>query len=448
LPQVDAVLAARELAGALSTYRRDVIKRLIQAELAELREQIGKGKRKGAPGVDEVGRAVSNQLVRLTAPPLTRVVNATGIVLHTNLGRAVLREHAQRAVTAVAGAYSNLEYDLLRGKRTKRDVTLEPLLKALTGCESATVVNNNAAAVFLALRTLAQRREVITSRGELVEIGGSYRVPDVVRASGCKLVEVGTTNRTRLSDYEGALSSKTGLLLKTHTSNYRIRGFTEEVELDQLVALGRRHDIPVMLDLGSGYLAPEDGPRLAEPDIARMLAADPDLLSFSGDKLLGGPQAGIILGRRTIIRKLRQSPLWRVLRIDKFTVSALGATLATHLGRHPAPLPSEMRLDELEQIAQDLKTELCRAKPGWDFDVADGTGSYGGGSLPDETMPSKLVTIAAPELSADKLDQLLRRGKPPIVGYMRKGTYALNVLTLLPGDAERIVARFKELADD
>jgi L-seryl-tRNA(Ser) seleniumtransferase len=303
------------------------------------------------------------------------------------------------------------------------------------------------------LNALAAGGEVITSRGELVEIGGSYRVPDVVAASGCKLVEVGTTNRTRVGDYERAITPETALLLKTHTSNYRITGFTAEASVPELAQLAHRRGIPLVVDLGSGYLAPEDGARLPELDIQALLDAGADLVSFSGDKLLGGPQAGIVLGRASLIHKLRASPLWRVVRIDKFTVAALAATLVEHLR-----LPEEEDAveitrrnqvgttpEDLQELAEGLAQCLSHAQPKWDFNVAEDRGYYGGGSLPEEHIPAPIVRINCPHLSGTELDEHLRRGNPPVVGYLRSGEYALNVLALVPGDVELIVGRIKEL---
>jgi len=454
LPQVDAVLSTEPMNALATVYRRDVVKRLVQAEIASLREQVTSGKRDTVPSAEEVAMAVAVKLSELAQPLLKPVVNATGIALHTNLGRAVLGKRAQQAIAAVSAAYSNLEFDLQQGARTRRDVTLEPLLKALTGCEAATVVNNNAGGVFLALKSLAEGREVLTSRSELVEIGGSYRVPDVVRASGCQLVEVGTTNRTRLTDYERAITDSTALILKTHTSNYRIVGFTEETELTDLVALARKHAVPVIVDLGSGYIAPEEGKALSEPDVIGTLAAGPDLVTFSGDKLFGGPQAGIVLGRRDLVLKLRRNPLWRVVRIDKFTVAGLGATLVEHLHRRVEHTELVMRefiaadLGQQSRLAKRLIRKLQAVKPSWQFEIADGAGYYGGGSLPEEHLDAKLVTFSSPVLEANRLDELMRQGNPPVVGCIWRGVYTLNMLTLLPGDVERITTRIAELADD
>ena len=452
------MLACLNADESTASIRHDVLARLAREELGRLRD----GMLSGQAISDEsqltpqaLAQAVKAQLAEIQASVLMPVVNATGILLHTNLGRAVLNPKAQQAVAAVAGTYSNLELDLASGRRTRRDVTLEPLLKTLTGCEAATVVNNNAAAVFLALSVLARPREngtpseVLTSRGELVEIGGSYRVPDVVRASGAQLVEVGTTNRTRIADYEQAITERTAVLLKTHTSNYRISGFTEETPLRDLVELGKRHDIPVLVDLGSGYIVTQGGLRLDEPDVQSILDDEPDLVCFSGDKLLGGPQAGIILGREELIAQIRKSPLWRVLRIDKLTVAALGATIASHLriadqassaaGRN---MPTET---EMEITAKLLQEKLSALKPDWQFSVCSSEGSYGGGSLPGQSIPTVVVSIEAPGWSADRLDCELRTGTPAIVGYSLKGSFVLNMLTLLPGDVGRICERIAAL---
>jgi len=454
LPQVDAVLSSSALGETLSTFRHEVVTRLVRTELAQLRERLKRGQQAEIPEPDELAERVANRLAELSRPLLKPTINATGIVLHTNLGRALLSKRAQQAVANITGAYSNLELDLSTGKRTRRDVTLEPLLYALTGCPASTVVNNNSAAVFLILNALANGREVITSRGELVEIGGSYRVPDVVHSSGCRLVEVGTTNRTRLDDYRRAITEDTALILKTHTSNYRIIGFTEETPLSDLVALGREAGVPVFVDLGSGYIAPDADERLNEEDVQEVLDTGADLVSFSGDKLLGGPQAGIVLGSQDFILKLRKSPLWRVLRIDKMTVAALGATIAEHLHARNADKPEITQLNHLAvneadqlKLARRLKQKLALYQPGWEFAVIEGTGFYGGGSLPEEQLPARLVTVKSPHHSADRLDEILRHGDPPVVGYSAGGVFALNVLALVPGDVERICQRIKEIGD-
>lgn len=455
LPQVDAVLTAPELAQALSRFRRDVLKRLVQADIALLRESAAAGRLDALPTAGNVAAGIAQRCEALARPGLRPVVNATGIVLHTNLGRAVLSGRAQQAVADVVQAYCNLEMDLESGARGHRDAHLAPLLTALTGCEAATVINNNAAAVYLILTELAKGHEVITSRGELVEIGGSFRVPDIVRTSGCNLVEVGTTNRTRVADYEEALkySAPGAVLLKTHSSNFRLTGFTEETSVAELAALSLRYPETVLyVDLGSGYLAREGEDKLPEPDIVAMLDEGADLVSFSGDKLLGGPQAGIILGKQMLVRRLRRNPLWRALRIDKFTAAALEATLAGHLehgGPPLAPVAMARRpLAELHAQAEALLAALKQARPGWSFELKEAEGYFGGGSLPEEAVPSFTVALKAPRLSSDRVDQLLRTGEPAIAGYSQHGVFLLNVLTLLEGDAERIAQRVAELPDE
>lgn len=442
LPQVDAVLSAGESSGAFSAYRREAVKRVVQQELARWRSLIQQGRAGQPPDTGAFATLAGEKLKQLTAQQLRPAVNATGVLLHTNLGRAVLGPRAQAALQAVGGAYCNLELDLATGRRSHRDVHLEPLLQVLTGCEAATVVNNNAAAVFLALHTLAAGREVITSRGELIEIGGSFRIPDIMRTAGCTLVEVGTTNRTRLADYEAALHPESAMLLKTHPSNYRVRGFIEEAALPELCALGRRHGCLVYFDAGSGYIAQPGSPALPEPDVIAALEAGADLVSFSGDKLLGGPQAGILAGRCEIIAKLRQSPLWRVLRIDKFTAAALEATLAAMLlnaeGQDAALSLRQPPITALQCLSEDLAGRIRQARPGWDVAIAPGEGYYGGGSLPDEALPSVLIRIRHPSLAPEVLDKLARTGEPPVVGYVQHGSYTLNLLALLPGDADRI----------
>jgi L-seryl-tRNA(Ser) seleniumtransferase len=442
LPQVDAVLSAGEGSGEFAPFQRKVVKRLVQHELALLRTAIQQGRAGQPPDAHSLAQAVAQRAWQLVAPQLRPAINASGIVLHTNLGRAVLSQRAQAALQAVAGAYCNLELDLATGQRSRRDAHLEPLLQALTGCEAATVVNNNAAAVYLALHTLAAGREVITSRGELIEIGGSFRIPDIMRTAGCTLVEVGTTNRTRLDDYAAAFTPETAMLLKTHPSNYRVRGFCEETALSELCTLGAQHGCLVYYDVGSGYFAQPGQPALPEPDVLSALETGAGLVSFSGDKLLGGPQAGILIGKRNLIAKLRQNPLWRVLRIDKFTAAALEATLAERVLKHatadtgvPRGLPAA---DELQGVARQLADGIKLVQPRWEVAPSDGVGYYGGGSLPDESIPSAVVCIRHPSLEPAALDGLARAGHPPVVGYVQHGSYTLNVLALLPGDIQRI----------
>jgi L-seryl-tRNA(Ser) seleniumtransferase len=470
LPQVEQVLAARELAGTLANWRRDVLKATVQAEIARERREIVAGQINGSyevPDAGSIARLVAILFDNYGAIGMRRVVNATGVVLHTNLGRAVLSPAAQARLAEVAAGYCDLEVDLSSGERSKRDAKAALLVELLLGV-SATVINNCAGAVFLALHTLASGKQVITSRGELVEIGGAFRVPDIVRASGCQLVEVGTTNRTRLSDYEQALTENTGLILKTHRSNFTQSGFVEEASVSELAALGRKHNVPVVYDLGSGYLPV--GTQLAasavakqekagaascvptvfsEPDIASALSDGASLVLFSGDKLFGGPQAGIIAGEKKYVQQLRQSPLWRALRCDKLALAALEASLLDHLSTTPGspchPANVLERSLQTSAYADSLRDAILAVQSEWKAEVIEAAGSWGGGSQPDEVVPSRAVVIEAPGLSADQLDKRLRTGTPAVMGYKLSGRYALNVLTLLDGDVERVAEAVRNL---
>jgi L-seryl-tRNA(Ser) seleniumtransferase len=455
LPQVEQVLAAPELADTLASWRRDIVKSAVQSELARERAELTGGLIEDVgdvPNAAAIAHLVAAYMHSYEAIVFRRVVNATGVVLHTNLGRAVLSPAAQEVLREIASGYCNLEVDLDTGQRSRRDGPHEPRLRTLTGASAATVVNNCAAAVFLTLNALANGREVVTSRGELVEIGGSFRVPDIVRASGCTLVEVGSTNRTRVADYAAAINGNTALILKTHRSNFTVSGFTEEATLEDLAQLGQERGIPVVYDLGSGYLAAEGTP-FNEPEIRDAVASGATLTLFSGDKLLGGPQAGIILGAgdhgAALVKRLREHPLWRALRIDKFTAATLAATLRDHMRGAPGspchPANVLARSQQTSAYADVLVTAINAVKPGWKLEVIVAPGSWGGGSQPDEVLPSHAVVIEAPGISADLLDQKLRTGAPAVMGYKLSGRYALNVLTLLDGDAERIVAALQNL---
>ena len=379
------------------------------------------------------------------------MINATGVVLHTNLGRAPLARAAADRVAALAVGYTNLEYDIERGTRGRRDVHAERLLCGLTGAEAALVVNNNAAATLLALTALAAGREVIISRGELVEIGGGFRVPDVMAQSGAVLREVGTTNRTRAADYAAAINDRTALILRVHPSNFRIEGFTERPQLAELVALGRRFEIPVAEDLGSGYFPldgmPPDGLR-DEPAVTRSVASGADVVMFSGDKLLGGPQAGIIAGTRAAISRIRAHPLMRALRVDKLTYAALEATLGEYAaGRARSTVPVAMMLaltaDEIGRRADALASAL--SAHGLHAGVADGQSTIGGGSAPGSALPTRLVTIAHPTLSAAALEERLRLLTPPVIARIENDRVVLDLRTVDPADDEMLAAALQTL---
>jgi L-seryl-tRNA(Ser) seleniumtransferase len=451
LPQVEKVLQSPELKPALEEYRRDAVVRMVRKVIDGLRQEVSKGKRTEPTEPGDVASMAVERLNALNQVHPARVINGTGIVLHTNLGRSIISEAARNAIVEAAGSYCDLEIDMETGNRTRRDIYLEKLLLTLFDAESATVVNNNAAAVMLTLNTLAEGKEVITSRGELIEIGGSFRVPDVVSQSGAILKEVGTTNRVHLKDYEAAINENTALILKTHTSNYRVVGFHQEISTEELVGLGKKHDIPVVYDLGSGYVAPEEGSRIDEPDIAGSLAEGPDVVTFSGDKLLWGTQAGIALGKKKYIEPMRKNSLWRVVRIDKLVASGLYVTLLEHMKGKSSIGPGEMEwlrtrtMDDLISTAEELASKIRDAQPKWKITVADGASSFGGGSVPGQEFSSKLVTIEPEGLDPGDLDRALRTGNPPIAGYFQKGIYVINVLTLLPGDVDSIAERFREI---
>jgi L-seryl-tRNA(Ser) seleniumtransferase len=377
-------------------------------------------------------------LNRLLAPNLRHLVNATGVVIHTNLGRSLLAEAALAQVNAVAGSYSNLEFDLETGRRGSRYSIVEKLLCKLSGAEAAIVVNNNAAAVLLCLDTMAREKEAIVSRGELVEIGGSFRIPDVMAKSGALLKEVGTTNRTHLKDYRNAIGSNTGLLLKVHTSNFQVVGFTASVQLRELVELGRQFHIPVMEDLGSGTLIDFSKYGLTrEPTVQESVTAGADLVTFSGDKLLGGPQAGIILGKEETLRRIKENPLTRALRIDKLTLAALEGTLRLYLDekRAVADIPTLQMLTLSEAQAAEKAASLADMlgrldSERLDIRILERPGKAGGGSLPLLDLPGSCLALHLEGFSAASLENAMRRSDPPIIGRIEMDTYLLDLRTV------------------
>ncbi len=396
-------------------------------------------------------------LATATAPSLVPVLNATGVIIHTNLGRAPLAQAALDRVAAVGAGYSNLEYDLAAGTRGHRHLHAETLLCALTGADAAVVVNNNAAATWLVLATLATSpevlatgREVIVSRGELVEIGGGFRVPDIMAQSGASLREVGTTNRTRLSDYAAAITDRTALILRVHPSNFRIEGFTGRPALSDLAALAHRFDHPLVEDLGSGWLGvPHSTPwpeaLRDEPSVRASLEAGVDLVTFSGDKLLGGPQAGLIVGRRDLVDQVRRHPLMRAVRADKQTYAALEATLELW---HREPARTEipvvrMLLEPVASIdrrAQSLATQLAKMSSEVMVEVIDGVSTIGGGSAPQSAIPTRLLSLRSPTRSADRLEAALRSGTPPVIARIQHDAVLLDLRTVHPDD-DALLAR-------
>jgi L-seryl-tRNA(Ser) seleniumtransferase len=451
LPKVDDLLRHPSLGPALASLPRTLAVAVIRDTLAAERHRLSTCPGLKLPAqLDEEAlfQALIQALETASRPSLRRVINATGVVIHTNLGRSPLAAAALREIQEVAAHYSNLEYDLARGERGSRHEHLEGLLQELTGAEAALVVNNNAAAVMLALNTLAKGREVIISRGQLVEIGGSFRLPEIMAVSGAILKEVGTTNKTYVHDYERAITSETAALLKVHHSNFRILGFTQEVALPELVALGKSYGLWVLEDLGSGCLIDLSRYGLEkEPTVQETLKAGADLVLFSGDKLLGGPQAGLALGTREVVARLRQHPLTRALRPDKLTLAALEATLRLYLEEPQAvmALPTLRLLTrpvkELERQARALaRTIRRRWGPQVRVEVKVSEGRVGGGALPETALPSRALALSLPPLAPHQLEERLRQAQPPIVARVEHDALLLDLRTILPEDHPALLA--------
>ena len=444
LPQVQRLLEMPEAAPLLAAASRPAIVAALRAVLAQIRAGLlAPGNPAAIPVPAEILARAGAALRVGEQSFLRRVINATGIVLHTNLGRAPLAPEAVAAVVEVGSGYSNLEFDLDAGERGSRTSGIEKLLRRVTGAEAALAVNNNAAAVLLALSALAGNGgggggEVIVSRGELVEIGGGFRIPDVIRQGGARLVEVGTTNRTRLADYRDAITQATCVLLKIHQSNYRIVGFTAAASLTELATLARERGLLLVEDQGSGTLADlKRVGRSHEPTVREAIEAGADLVAFSGDKLLGGPQAGLLAGKRAAVDPLRRHPLLRALRLDKLTLAALEATLRLHLDADAASrrLPVLRMLAQSEAVLQDRAERLAALLPPAATPQVEPTIGYaGGGALPDEGVPSRAVSLAVPGMAADELTRRLRAGRPAVVGRLHDGCLLLDVLTVADAD--------------
>jgi L-seryl-tRNA(Ser) seleniumtransferase len=431
LPSVDALLRSDPGRRASERVGRAVVRRAIRSVLDEARTASARAKE--APHREALlARAVA--LAARMSSGLTPVINATGVVLHTNLGRAPLPEPAIRAVRRAARGYTDLEVDRDPGTRGRRTARAEFLLEALTGAESALVVNNNAAALLLGMAALASRRDVLVSRGELIEIGGEFRLPEIMRASGARLVEVGTTNRTRLGDYRVAVTDRTGLILKVHPSNYRVVGFAETPSIASLASLARRADVPLLYDIGSGLLEPIPAVPGEEPAATRALAEGADLVCFSGDKLLGGPQAGVVLGRADLVARLRRHPIARAVRVDKLTVAALEAVLAMHARSRREEIPVWRALTERPATLRTRARELLGSVPG--ASVAAGESVAGGGSVPGYGMPS--VVIRLPVNRPERLATRLRLGTPPVFCRVEEGAVVFDLRTVDSEDDERL----------
>ena len=437
IPKVDEILKAPELKDYLERYRREIITKKVREVLDELRSDILKEKRQKPLEFNEVVHKVKDKIDRFFLPPYRRVINGSGVVLHTNLGRALLAREAVDALKKVSGSFGNLELNLKTGKRGSRYDHVVEYICELTGAEDALVVNNNASAVILALSSMAAGQEVIVSRGQLVEIGGAFRVPDIMARSGAVLKEVGTTNKTRLADYEQAINEDTGLLLGVHTSNYKIIGFTETVAIADLAKLGLEKGIPVMWDLGSGSLVDLTPYGLPyEPTVQEVLAAGVDVVTFSGDKLLGGPQAGIIAGKKEFIAKMKRNPLTRAIRIDKMTVAALQATLMLYFEKEFIyKIPVLRMLTEstavIKKRARKLYQKLIKENLEAFIKLDKGESEIGGGAFPGTFLPSWVLKIKPYNLTVAKLAEGLRSENPALLGRIEEEAFVLDFRTIL-----------------
>jgi L-seryl-tRNA(Ser) seleniumtransferase len=487
LPSTDELLRQPDMQALIESEGHSAVAESIRAVLARLRQQIGLELADGQ--LDEksldlalggLSAAVERQLRQSLSYSLQSVVNATGVILHTNLGRAPLAASALDHVRATASAYSNLEFDLSKGERGKRDVHVDRLFRkllddmlpscarldsrgrlslrgseqAISSAVSTIVVNNNAAAVLLALNSLAEGGEVIVSRGELVEIGGSFRIPDVMSKSNATLREVGTTNRTRIGDYERAINERTRLLLRVHRSNFEITGFTEQPGLDELVALARRRNLPLMEDLGSGALFDLRSVGInGEPGVVDSLRTGVDIVTYSGDKLLGGPQAGLISGRADLVARMRSNSLFRALRVDKLTYAALEATLLAYVKRDHDAVPvlrmMQLSKDEITRRAEKIVStvESSEAKSArLKLELIDGESVVGGGAAPSAVLPTRLIALTHADLSADELSARLRANIPPIIARVEEGRVLLDLRTVFPEQDANLATAFASLS--
>ena len=456
LPGVDHVL---ELCGTRSFFR-DIPKTVLVNAIRKILESLRIGIIGSEPGITEeslsdahVTQGVMAAVTKATTPNLKPVVNATGVVVHTNLGRSLLPETVVENIAVLAGRYSNLEYDLEAGKRGSRHAIVEDLLCEISGCQAAMAVNNNAGAVLLCLETFSRSKEVIVSRGELVEIGGSFRIPDVMAKSGGILKEVGTTNRTHLRDYENAIGDNTALLLKVHRSNYSVIGFTAEVSLPELVELGAEHGVPVMEDLGSGtFIDFSKYGLVKEPTVQESVTAGTDIVTFSGDKLLGGPQAGIIVGKKSIVDQIKQNPLARALRLDKMTLAALESTLRLYrdeekaVGMIPTLRMLTMNIGDIETRAANLANDLENiGNSRLEITIIARSSRAGGGALPLLELPSRCLAIRVRGMSANTLEKSMRKNDPPIIGRIEDDAYTMDPRTLRDEDLPIILDAFDKI---
>ncbi len=444
LPKVDILLMDEKVQNLVTEYGRGFVVDCIREELEYIRTLAFSGKLEEAEaGINDFVNLLEKKVFEESEYPLRKVCNATGIILHTNLGRAPLGEVQLKAAAQAICGYSNLEYDLETGKRGKRFTHYADLISKIAGTEGAIAVNNNAASLTLIFGALSKGKEVIVSRGEAIEIGGKFRIPEVIEQSGAILKEVGTTNKTRISDYEDAINENTGALLKVHTSNYKVIGFTEEVTLEQLVELGKKYNLPVIMDLGSGVLVDLEKYGLAhEPTVQEQVKKGADLVCFSGDKLLGGPQAGIIVGKKEAVQKLEHYPLMRAIRLDKCAIAALAATFREYMDEARAvkniPVLHMIArpLSELKAQAEELAAGLSKATLQAEIQVEESESMVGGGSLPGEVLSSYAVTINPKKLSCEGLMEKMRAYSKPVIGHIKEDKVWLDMRTVMPEEIE------------
>jgi L-seryl-tRNA(Ser) seleniumtransferase len=457
LPAVDELLRHSQIQSHLKIFSKELVVGSIRRIMEQKRQAILKSanlQEAASVGIalEELLAAVEEEVTKTARPSLRRVINATGVVLHTNLGRAPLAPEVLQYIGEIAGGYSNLEFDLTSGERGSRYEHVEKILRQITGAESALVVNNNAGAVFLALNSLAEGKEVIVSRGQLVEIGGSFRIPDVMKKSGAHLVEVGTTNRTHLEDYERAINERTALLLKVHTSNFRILGFTAEVSLKDLVALGQAKGLPVLEDLGSGCFVDLSPYGIAkEPTVQEALEAGVDVITFSGDKLLGGPQAGIILGQKKYLDLIKKNPLSRALRIDKLTLAGLEATLRVYwnqaqaVERIPVLNMITCPVEKLERRVKRLQRQLTRDLASFcQVKIREEISPVGGGALPLQGLPTRVIALRPLKTSVASMEERLRKSDPPVIARVQEGEILLDLRTVAESEEKELLENLRQ----
>ena len=461
LPKIDEVLMDEGISALMERIPRETVVDAVRDSVETIRADILAGKitEPSEMKLDTIIDRINHTANKMDIKSLRPVINATGVVLHTNLGRANLSDKAVEQVVSAARSYSTLEYDPEKGTRGSRHIHVENIIKKITGAEAAMAVNNNAAATMLVMAAVGRGREMIVSRGELVEIGGSFRIPDIMKESGSVLVEVGTTNKTRISDYESHINENTAALLKVHTSNYRVIGFTEDVSVRELRELGDKYGLPVIYDMGSGLMTDLSEWGIHEPVVRDGLKDGADLILFSGDKLLGGPQAGIIAGKKELIDKIKSHPLARVVRVDKMTIAALEATLSEYGDRDRAlsEIPVLRMLtksrDELQAeclLLKGMLDEIGDTEDGnlaYTIRIMDDDGVVGGGSAPDSRLQNVVLAIDHRTLSPDSIEEALRKGEPPVIARIKNDSVIIDVRTVDRSGYEIIAERFREIAE-